>query len=81
MVLRFFFFESNRLNFLVYFSATTLVLMLGPERFIPGLKKNKESPQIDAPCGSLIGSVMHTRKGKFLDSYRGLKVECDLNYF
>ena len=71
MALRFMFFESTRLNFLVYFSATTLVLLIGPEWFIPGLKKNKESPLIEAPCGQLIGTMMNSRKGRILDSYRG----------
>lgn len=71
MVLRFLFFDNMRLNFIVYFAATTLVLMLGPEKFIPGLKKSKEAPIIDAPCGSMIGVITHSRKGRIIDSYKG----------
>ena len=71
MVLRFLFFDNMRLNFILYFSATSLVLLLGPEKFIPGLKKSKESPQVDAPCGSMVGAIMTSRKGRSFDSYRG----------
>jgi len=71
MAFRLFFFESNRINLLVYFCVTTLVLILGPERFVPGLKKSREAPLIEAPCGSMTGVLLTTRNGRFLDAYRG----------
>ena len=71
MVLRFMFFESTRLNLLLYFSATTLVLLIGPDKFIPGLKKSKESALVEAPCGQLVGAIVYSRKGRIIDSYRG----------
>lgn len=72
MVFRLFFFENNRLNLAVYFAVTTLILLLGPERFVPGLKQSRKAPLVEAPCGSMTGLLLMTRRGRYLDAYRGI---------
>ena len=65
----FFFFDSMRMNLLLYFTITTIVLYLGPEYFLSGLRKQKEAPLLEPPCGKLIGRKLTTRNGRSIDAY------------
>lgn len=74
MAIRFFFFEDMRLNLLLYFSITTLIMYLGPETLMPSLKKSsmQSVPIIKAPCGDIAGTPMTSRHGRAIDAYKGI---------
>jgi hypothetical protein len=68
----FFSFEDNRINLLVYFAVSTIVLFLGPGYFFRGQNPLHGVPVVDAPCGRMAGTKGLTRDDREIYSYKGI---------
>ena len=68
----FFHFEDNRLNLLVYFLVSTIVLYLGPGFFFRQHNAEYGVPLVDAPCGKMTGVRSPSRDGRGIYSYKGI---------
>ena len=74
-LLRYLYFDDNRKNLLVYFTITTLILYIGPERIMPSmkhLKYDENVPLIETPLGKISGTMLKTRLERNIFAYRSI---------